>query len=159
MSGRDRMIEEAAKLDVGSYAGVEIGELVGMADNGRIPMVMFRGQPSTSAVPARTTVDLHGAHIGREVVLMFEEADPEKPIIMGVLRIQAAWPLTDVPGQVEVEADGERLLVSAKRQLVLSCGSASITMTSSGKVLIKGEYISSCANGLNRIGGGSVQIN
>ncbi len=60
---------------------------------------------------------------------------------MGVLRGSAGWPLDEQPGQVEVDADGERLLVSAKEQLVLRCGKASITLTKAGKVLIEGSYL------------------
>ena len=42
---------------------------------------------------------------------------------------------------------------------MLRCGKASITLTREGKVLIKGAYLSSRSSGVNRIKGGSVQIN
>lgn len=61
--------------------------------------------------------------------------------------------------QVEVDADGERMMVSAKEQLVLRCGKASITLTKAGKVIIKGSYVLSRSSGVNRIKGGSVQLN
>jgi len=139
--------------------GVVVGELIAMTDDGRTPLVIFPGQPGTTALPARTIVDLHGAHIGRSVTLMFEGADPAKPIVMGVLREDAGWPLPDRPAQVEVDADGERLLVNAREQIVLRCGKASITLTKAGKVLIQGAYILSRSSGVNRIKGGSVQLN
>jgi hypothetical protein len=60
---------------------------------------------------------------------------------------------------VELENDGERLIVTAKTQLVLRCGKASITLTNAGKVLIEGAYVSSRSTGVNRINGGSVQLN
>jgi hypothetical protein len=60
---------------------------------------------------------------------------------------------------VEVDTDGERLLVTAKEQLVLRCGKATITLTKAGKVLIQGTYVSSRSSGVNRIKGGSVQLN
>ena len=47
----------------------------------------------------------------------------------------------------------------AKKQLVLRCGQASITLTEAGKVLIQGSYVSSRSSGINRVKGGSVQIN
>jgi hypothetical protein len=50
-------------------------------------------------------------------------------------------------------------MVSAKEQLVLRCGKASITLTKEGKVLIQGAYVSSRSSGVNRIKGGSVQLN
>ena len=78
---------------------------------------------------------------------------------MGILRGQAAWPLDTQPAQVEVDADGRHLIVSAKEQLVLRCGKASITLTKAGKVLIEGSYLLSRSSGVNRIKGGSVQLN
>jgi len=90
---------------------------------------------------------------------MFECGDPAKPIVMGVLREGEGWPLADRPGRVEVDADGERLIVSAKEQLVLRCGKASITLTKAGKVLIQGTYVASRSSGVNRVKGGSIQLN
>jgi hypothetical protein len=130
-----------------------------MTDEGRTPLVIFQGQPGSAAVGARTVLDLHGEHIGRDVVLMFEDGDARRPIIMGCLPRAQGWPLAERPGRVEVDADGERLMVSAKEQLVLRCGKASITLTKEGKVLIQGAYISSRSSGVNRIKGGSVQLN
>ncbi len=139
--------------------GVTIGELIGMTDEGRTPLVCYPGQPGKAALRSRTTVDLHGQHIGRQVTLMFEAGDPTKPIIMGILREGEDWPLDKRPDQVEVDADGERIIVNAKEQLVLRCGKASITLTRAGKVLIKGCYVVSRSSGVNRIKGGSVQLN
>ncbi len=112
-----------------------------------------------AALRARSTVDVHGPHIGQLVVLMFESGDPSRPIVMGVVRQAAGWPLADPPAQVDVDADGQRLVVSAKEQLVLRCGKASITLTKAGKVLIEGSYVLSRSTGVNRVKGGSVQLN
>lgn len=139
--------------------GVRIGLVVGLKDEGRTPLVMFPGQSASAAVGARATLDLHGAHIGREVVLMFEDGDPNRPIILGCFPKRQGWPDSETNSHVEVEADGERLLVSAEDQLVFKCGKASITLTKAGKVLIQGSYVSSRSSGVNRIKGGSVQLN
>jgi hypothetical protein len=138
--------------------GVALGELIAIGDGGRLPYVLHAGRPGT-ALPARTTVDLHGAHVGRQVVLAFEGGDPAKPIVVGVLRGADDCPLPDSPGQVDIEADGDRFVISAKEQLVLRCGTASITLTRAGKVLIQGDYVLSRSSGVNRIKGGSVQLN
>lgn len=139
--------------------GVVIGELLAIKDEGRTPLVVYPSQPGSAALAARTVVDLHGAHIGRQVVLMFENGDAMRPIVMGLLRGGAGTAMELPPGQVEVDADGERMIVHAKEQLVLRCGKASITLTKAGKVLIQGEYVSSRSSGVNRIKGGSVQLN
>jgi len=146
--------------------GVVTGTLIGFAAEGQTPLVIFpqasaktSAATATAAVAAASIVDLHGSHIGRQVVLQFENGDPGRPIIMGWLRAQAQWPLAEQPGQVEVDADGERLIIGAKQQLVLKCGKASITLTKAGKVIINGTYVSNRSSGVMRIKGGSVQLN
>jgi hypothetical protein len=138
--------------------GVRIGTLVGFADGGATPLVTYADQPAPAAQSARTTLDLHAAHIGRSAVLMFEDGDPGRPIIVGCLRVDATG-LPDVRGHVEVEADRRRLIVTAKDQIVLRCGKASITLTKEGKVVIQGAYLSNQSSGVLRLKGGSVQIN
>lgn len=135
-----------------------IGELLAIAEDGKSPLVTYPGQPGTAALRARTVLDLHGAHIGQSVVLSFEGGDAALPIVMGVLRQTESLPL-DVPGNVQIDTDGQRVVVSAKEQLVLQCGKASITLTKAGKVLISGSYVLSRSTGVNRVKGGSVQLN
>jgi hypothetical protein len=160
MSGRDLIEIQLEDATPGErWNTVVTGELIAMADEGRTPLVMFLGQPGTAAVRARSVVDLHGAHIGKSVVLMFEASDPRRPIVMGVLRGDEGWPLDARPAQVEVDADGERMILNAREQLVLRCGKASITLTRAGKVLIHGSYVLSKSTGVNRVKGGAVQIN
>ena len=86
---------------------------------------------------------------------MFERGDADKPIIIGLLRPSAA-DRTVVP---DITLDGERLVLSADRELVLRCGDATIILTRAGKVLIRGSYLLTRSSGVNRIKGGAVQIN
>jgi Domain of unknown function (DUF6484) len=139
--------------------GVRIGRLVAFKDDGTVPLVTYDGQPSSAALPARATLDLHGSHIGRDVVLMFEDADPYRPLVLGCLHDPHAGTLPKQSGVVEMDVDGERLVVTAKEQLVLRCGKASITLTRAGKVLFHGTYVSNRSTGVLRLKGGSVQIN
>jgi len=134
--------------------GVVIGALVGF-DEGGAPLVDFPGNPQDNSLIARTTAVLSREDIGREVALLFEETNPAKPILIG--------PIVHHGQQAErgfsVERDGKRLELSADREIVLRCGSASITLTSAGKVLIRGDYVSSYSRGVNKIKGGAVHIN
>ncbi len=141
-----------------TFPAVTIGELLAIADDGKSPLVIYPGQPGTAALRARAVLDLHGVHIGQSVVLQFEGGDPALPIVMGVLRQTDNQPL-EASGNVQVDADGVRMVVSAKEQMVLQCGKASITLTKAGKVLIQGSYVSSRSTGVNRVKGGSVQLN
>ena len=49
--------------------------------------------------------------------------------------------------------------ITAEKEIVLKCGKASITLTKAGKVIIRGTYLLNRSSGVNRIKGGSVQIN
>ncbi|NMC74697.1 MAG: DUF2345 domain-containing protein [Geobacteraceae bacterium] len=96
---------------------------------------------------------------------MFEGRDPCRPVIIDTL-YSIIDEITDQPadgieGQApeEVSVDRKRIVIDAEKEIVLRCGDASITLTSAGKVLIRGNYLLSRSAGANRIRGGSVQIN
>jgi uncharacterized protein (DUF2345 family) len=155
----DALATSSAPESIASTGGATVGQIVGFKDNGATPLVIYAGQAGTSAIAARAIVDLHGDHIGRDVVMMFENGNPMRPIVMGCVCREGAPGIREEPGQVEVDADGERLVVTAKERIVLRCGKASITLTKAGKVLIEGAYLLSRSSGVNRIKGGSVQLN
>lgn len=102
-------------------------------------------------------------------MLALEDGDVTRPILVGLIQPalrpnpQAEPAGQDseggAKGQKTVELDGERLLLSAEKEIVLRCGDASITLTRAGKVLIRGAYLLSRSAGANRIQGGSVQLN
>ena len=59
----------------------------------------------------------------------------------------------------EVTVDGQRITFNAREQIELRCGKASIILTRAGKIIIRGAYLLNRSSGVNRIKGGSVQIN
>lgn len=133
---------------------VQLGTLVALTEEGT-PLVLDASSPDSPVRSARSTVDLSAAHIGGQVVLAFDGGDPLRPIILGVLM----QPTGQQRGQFSVEGDDQRVIVSAAEQLVLRCGKASITLTRAGKVLVEGTYVLTRSSGVNRIKGGSVQLN
>lgn len=139
----------ATRLD-----GVVIGVLLDVPEASS-PVVAFPGCPSETGIAATTTTVLAREDIGTQVALMFVGGDPSRPLVIG--RIQRLPEARQAPAVAHI--DGERLELSAEREIVLRCGKASITLTREGKVLIKGAYLSSRSSGVNRIKGGSVQIN
>jgi hypothetical protein len=140
-------------------AGLVVGRLVGFANEGRTPLVAVVDASDGPALPAQSAVDLHGAHVGRRVVMGHEGGDLRRPIVLGVLGGDEGWPLRESVGNVEVSADGERMTVSARHQLVLRCGESSIVLRSDGRVEIRGETVITQAVGANHVRGGSVQLN
>jgi len=112
-------------------------------------------------VKARTTVPLRRAHVDASVVVLFEGGDRRRPIIIGVVHgTRAGEGEPGTPARsLSVQADGERLVISAEQEIVLRCGAASVTLTRAGKVLIKGSYVLSSSTGYNKIKGAAVDIN
>jgi hypothetical protein len=156
-------------VELGPITSPRAGRLVGHNEQGRL-LVDFSGN-AFGPLRARTTVVLAPEELQRAVqeqcpvLLLFEEGDPGRPIVVGLLRDQlpreAAAPDTEpaVQGPVEVEADGRRVEVEAADELVLRCGQASIVLRRNGRVVIRGTYVETRAKGVNRIKGGSVLIN
>lgn len=142
----------------GTRTGVSVGELVALVGANRLPLVAI-GRSGAEVLHPRSLVDLSALPVGAQLLMAFEEGDLCRPVVIGQLDAAAEACLPKRRNVVEVEADGERLVVSAERQLVLRCGNASITLTHAGKVLIDGTYVLTRSSGVNRVKGASVQIN
>ena len=143
--------------------GLVVGELVGFAPGGE-PLVQFEGSPAGGPVRARMTVSVETDDIGHAVALLFEGGDPACPLVIGRIEdrrpaAQKALRSHESGGPFQLSADGERVEIQARREIVLRVGKASITLTRAGKVLIRGVYLSSRSSGVNRIKGGSVRLN
>jgi hypothetical protein len=107
---------------------------------------------------ARSTMLLSRQLIGREVLVVFEDGDAERPIVVGVLE-PAPLDTARAVAQEPAQASDERCIVEASQEIVLRCGDASITLTKGGKVLIKGTYVLSRSSGYNKLKGAAVEIN
>ncbi len=138
-----------------SWNGAVIGTLAAVSESGE-PLVNFEGSPNPLPLPAKAAAAFSAKDIGRGAVLLFESGDPLKPILMAFL--QSGKPGTAAPA-IGVSVDGEQVTLSAKSEVILRCGKASITLTRAGKVIIRGAYLLSRSSGVNRIKGASVQIN
>jgi hypothetical protein len=149
------LIAEGRSAQAIPPGGVIVGKFTGFDAMGN-SLVNFVADISHEGILARTIIRLQKSQIGSDVVLAFEYGDVAKPIITGLL-----WQPEKSPTQepVVAELDGQRITLTAQKEIVLRCGKASITLTQAGKVLIRGAYLSSHSSGVNRIKGGSVQIN
>jgi hypothetical protein len=109
-------------------------------------------------VSARSIVPLSKKQLGEEVLVAFEAGNLRLPYIIGSFWVPEQSPeAPQLP--IEAKVDGEQVVIEGKKEIVLKCGKASITLTRAGKVLIRGAYVLSRSSGVNRIKGGSVQVN
>lgn len=148
---------------------MRVGKIIKTDDSGQF-LVDFPENQSGPVVARVTTsvkkdVVSHGNPVGREVLLAFDNNDPQHPIIVDTM-----YSLIDEIAEhsnvvLEAEApqdaiiDGKRIVFDAREEIVLRCGKANITLTKAGKVLIKGAYLSQQSAGVNQIKGASVKIN
>ncbi len=150
--------------------GPLVGRVVQIDAKGR-PLVDFPGNPH-GPLPARMCCAVAGRLQYNSqppfapVVLLFEDNDATRPIAMDFLleTLPASTPQEqplnfDLGPDRQISVDGKAIQFNADEQIVLKCGKASITLTRAGKVLIRGAYLLNRSTGVNRIKGGSVQIN
>jgi hypothetical protein len=140
---------------------VTVGRLA-VVGPGSTPFVDYPGNGSGKLIPARTLVELNANQTGRELALAFEDGDGNRPIILGIIQSQDASQAdstVSVSEGVEIRREQGSLIMTADREITLRCGKASITLTGAGKLLLHGAYLLSRSLGVNRIKGGSVQIN
>ncbi|MGH8557645.1 MAG: DUF6484 domain-containing protein, partial [Methylococcales bacterium] len=111
------------------FPGVTIGRLVGFQE-GR-PLVYYPGYSTDTSLVAQTVVTLTPDKIDKPILLVFENDNPKCPVIIGLIVEPEVESTVTTP--VNLEIDGERLLLTAEREIVLRCGESSITLTRAGK--------------------------
>ena len=155
--GRPR--REIAECETPKIVGVLIGRLVDLSESGE-HLVDFPGNPSAKPLAALSILALGKTAVGREVVLMFEEGDAHRPVVMGIIRPPVILDAeTRGSRAVDMTVDGKRITLTAQDEILLRCGGASLTLRRNGRVVIRGAYVESRSKGTNRIKGGSVLIN
>jgi hypothetical protein len=148
--------------------GVCIGRIV-RCDPSSGPVVVFfeGGGPKKARIVAGMSRDdlARAANSGREVLMLFENGDIERPIIVALMEQEAEGPpateLTkkQIGPPKQAVIDGETVKIEARNQIVLECGKGSITIRKDGKILVKGTKLVSRASETNKIKGASVNIN
>lgn len=139
--------------------GPVCGRLADVDDQGRA-WVEFAGSAGRvnarcvvpeAALPAREA--LHGA----SVLLVFEDHDPARPIIVGFVRDRLWTSGSEV--REAVAPVSAKVIIEGEEELVLRCGQGSISMTADGRIVIKGTRLVSQARETNKVRGAAVLIN
>ncbi len=178
--------EQKSVLDAGT---IVIGVITDIDEKGS-PLVTYDLNPTGLPCSAITTVSVTRKHISRQVALLFNQGNLEKPVIMGIIhnpldeilenfefipeneKEQDIDPFHEVKSPANlvksesilneedsVYVDGKKVSIEGSEEVTFKCGKASITLLNSGKILIRGTYLLNRSSGVNRIMGGSVQVN
>ena len=145
-------------------AAAQTATVVSLTADG-IPEIQI--DPGGPTVPARLAVPATRGRIEaaiaqcQQTIVVFENGDRTRPIIVGFIETLQPDPPLNLkrPPIIEADVDGKRVRVTAQDEIVLQCGSASVTLRRNGRVIIRGTYVESRSEGTNRIKGGQVQIN
>jgi hypothetical protein len=131
--------------------------------------VLVRLADTAEPVVARLIEGINRARLfnttgaGREVLVFLDGGRMEKPVIVGLLELETAEAVTvHSTGHKPETAAGsrqERVLIEALAELVLKCGTGSITLRKDGKIILRGTHLLSRSSGPIRIKGGHVEIN
>jgi hypothetical protein len=146
-----------------SVSGHRVGTIVGFSEG--CWSVEF--DPALGPVTARTTLALEASAMQeaatqrRSALLAFENESAQLPIVVGLIAPPAVAKLEAEVATTKIDAlvDGKRVSLDARDEIVLRCGQASITLRRNGRVVIRGTYVETRAQGTNRIKGGDVRIN
>ncbi|HVR64885.1 MAG TPA: DUF6484 domain-containing protein [Polyangia bacterium] len=184
MTSREPKPKRVATASSCATSPIRVGHLAPGSAPGALRVTLPNGGPP---VPARTTIVLDDAQVAhavqtrQAVVLLFENGDVDRPIVVGMVQPDAGAGLFGAllaqqtkspspppvsPGPVSRPAapavarvDGKRVVIEGKDEVTLKCGDASITLLRDGKMILRGAYVETTAKGVNRIRGGSVKIN
>lgn len=137
-------------------AAVIIGFIADLDHDG-CPRVIV---PGGDDVPlrARSLCVVQAGERGRQCALMFENADPRQPLILGLLQ-HPVLSLHSPAGEVSVQRTDDELVLRAETAIELRCGNASLRLSADGRVELRGATVISHATGLNRIRGASIKLN
>jgi hypothetical protein len=145
-------VEDSPSSEVVSVAGVVTGILAGFADDGA-PLLDIPSISVSVRIAGRSCIPLRDEDVGKQIVAVPDAANPDSPIVIGVIQ-----PLKG-KRDVEIVADDAGIIVHATESITLQCGEASIRLGRDGTVVIRGRHVVTHAAGVNRIRGGSVELN
>ena len=92
-----------------------IGVLAGLNEQNQ-PLVAFPGNPDPGCIAAQSTILFNLSDVGRELALLFENGDPRRPLVIGRIQHPESQSLER---PLTAGVDGERILLSAKNEIVL----------------------------------------
>jgi len=140
-----------------------VGRICEVSPDGRA-QVEFPGAPgplpalcavAQDALPARDTLP------GAPVLLVFEDGDATRPVIVGFIR-ERLWAdptqaVDDAPVSGALRA--ARVVIEGEQEVVIRCGEGSISLAADGRILIKGRNLTSRAAETNKVRGAVVLVN
>jgi hypothetical protein len=148
-------------------SGYRIGR-VAPAENRTTAKVQWDNHPPVAArhlsnVPLRELTDPE--NVGREVLLLFLNNDPEQPVVIGYMGslvdeiASVELPEEDKTVTRELIKGEEVITIESDKELNLVCGKSRLTLKKDGEIILKGTKIKSRASEVQEIKGAKVLLN
>ena len=142
---------EKAALQV---PGVSVCRVAGVDADNR-PMVEMEGleDPCPADVVWMKDAPDWSRCEGLRVLVAVREAEPEAPVILGLLDAPPETPSS--PGRKKQK----RLRIEGEEEVVIQCGKSKIALRADGRIEIRGGHLISRSTGPNKVKGATVHIN
>ncbi|WP_111642382.1 hypothetical protein [Marinimicrobium alkaliphilum] len=163
---REERFDTEADLNV-PEGELLIGTITGITEEGS-PQLRFMLDGAWRTVAAVPMISMTPKHVGRQGVAMMANGEIKALVLVGLVHspldtvLQQAVTLdgmSEPEAEPYADVDGQSRIIEGKEQVVLRCGDASITLTKAGKIILRGKHLVSRSSGVNRILGGSIQMN
>lgn len=142
------------------------GHLAGVDDEGRVLFRCDGGAGDVAPVPVTIGISLpdgsvvKAARLGQRALVLRTDDSTSQHVLIALLRERVIARARDArPGELEVEVEGETLLLRARKKIEIRCGKSSFVMQEDGKVVLSGSHVVSRSRGPNKIQGASIALN
>ncbi|MXE58691.1 DUF6484 domain-containing protein [Escherichia coli] len=134
-----------------------VGRIVSVKDSGEILIQCPHEDKPVAALGLGTVTTEYN---GRLCTVQFLSGNYSHPVVTGILPENLTERYhSETKKCTEDELNTERVVLTAKQELVLQCGESKIVLSADGLLQIRALYIDSQAQATHRLKGGSVQVN
>jgi uncharacterized protein (DUF2345 family) len=154
-----RLTSQGTALAAPSLPRAEVARLVGCDPQKGLEIEYAEGRRTFAEASLSLDVLAWQAAIarGRRVLVIVTTAG--EAVITGFVQRPGESTASTQPGEVVVQADGDRIVIQGREAIELRCGTTSLVLRKSGEVEIRGEKIVSRSRGPNILTGASIRLN
>jgi hypothetical protein len=162
MKSKSKTTSKVVDLHRGSEGLVHrVAKVVGWCQETRAFLIDVPGH-ETAPLRSLSTIQVSEAEAqrfaesGQEVLVCYDRARPNLPIVVGVLQDAVARPSAKSEG---LQTDEKALVLQHHERVEIQCGKAKLILTKDGRARLRATDVSMHSSGNYRLRAGSVDIN
>jgi hypothetical protein len=126
-----------------------VGEVSRIAADGTF-LVDF---PANTLEPMKARTLVEDLHAGAQVLLAFEQGDPTRPIVLGIVHDRVRTK------RRQIHLKASKIILEAKESISIECGEVRLDASADGRLKLAGRDIVSRASRTNKVQGSTVRLN